>query len=162
MQASSPMVGTWKQANKVVRDMKGIDIKLLYKKLKGSKWLISVSNGYEPIVHGDCCVVSWKSAKVKQVVSSTNDSEILALSEGLEEAIVMRKLLLDKTGFPDDMIQVEGWCDNDDTMKAINMCETLKKGTRINLEVAKLRQMLDTKEMKPFNGCPSISIWRML
>ena len=114
MQASSPMVSTWKLANKVVRDMKGIDVKLLYKKLKGSKWLISMftdaslgnlpdgvssaygiiilmSNGYEPRAHGDCCVLSWKSAKVKRVVSSTYDSEVLALSEGLEEAVVMSK-----------------------------------------------------------------------
>ena len=60
--------------------------------------IIFISNGYVPKHRNDCCVISWKSAKIRRVVSASYDAEVLALSEGLEEAIVLRDLLLEMTG----------------------------------------------------------------
>ena len=111
MAASSPTVKDWQTANRMVKELKMNDVKIIYKRLRRDKWYISVftdasvgklpdghssaagiiiflSNGYRPREKRDCCVLSWRSSKVRRVVSSSYNAKVLALSEGLEEAIV--------------------------------------------------------------------------
>ena len=59
----------------------------------------------------------------------------------------MRKLLLDMTGMEDSMILIEAFVDNQDTLRAIEETKTFYKGKRIGLEVAKIKEMLDTREV---------------
>ena len=80
--------------------------------------LIFLSNEYSPHQKRDCCILSCRSSKVRRVVSSSYDAEVLALSEGLEEALVMRKLLLDMTQIEPESLEIEAFCDNEDTIKA--------------------------------------------
>ena len=177
MSVSNPTVGTLNMANSLVNRIKGCEVKICYKKLRGQKWLISVfsdaavgglpdnassamgvvifiSNGYVPKHRNDCCVISWKSAKIRRVVSASYDAEVLALSEGLEEAIVLRDLLLEMTGMPTDMLEIEGFVDNHDTVEAIRACKNFHKGKRIGLEVAKIKEMLDRQEVKNVTWLP--------
>ena len=85
-----------KTANKVVRELKETDVKIKYAKLREDKWYISVFTnasvgklpdgvssaiGISPYQKRDCFILS---SKVRRVVSSTYDAEVLALSEGLE------------------------------------------------------------------------------
>ena len=177
MAASSPTVKDWKTSNKMIRELKENDVKIKYKKLRRDKWYISVftdasvgklpdgvssaagiiiflSNGYRPKQKRDCCVLSWRSSKVKRVVSSSYDAEVLALSEGLEEALVLRKLLLDMTRMDPNMLEIEAFCDNEDTIKALNMSKPYYKGKRIGIEVAKIKEMWTKGEVKTIQWVP--------
>ena len=135
MAVGAPAVKEWKTANKVLRELKDTDVKIKYFMLREDKWYISVftdasvgklpdgvssamgilifmSNGCRPHQKRDCCILSWRSSKVRRVISSSYDAEVLALSEGLEEALVMRKLLLDMTQIEPESLAIEAFCDN--------------------------------------------------
>ena len=129
MKAGCPTVNVYYMANNLVDEIKGRDVRIMYRKLDDKKkWWISVfadashaglpdkvssaygvvifvSNGYVVQEKNPCAVIHWKSGKVKRVVSGAYDAEILALSEGLEEAIINRKQLLAMTGLPKEMIR---------------------------------------------------------
>ena len=92
------------------------------------------------------CILSWRSSKVRRVVSSFYDAEVLALSEGLEEALVMRKLLLDMTQIKPESLEIEAFCNNED--KALSMSKSFYKGKRIGIEVAKIKEMWVKGEVK--------------
>ena len=95
-----------------------------------------------------CAVIHWKSGKVKHVVSGAYDAEILALSEGLEEAIIIRKQLLAMTGLPKEMIEIEGFSDSRGAVEAIGgTTQGIFRGKSIGIEVAKIKEMRDTKEV---------------
>ena len=42
-------------------------------------YLIFLSDGYTPNEHSRCCILTWKSCKVKRVVTSTYDAETISL-----------------------------------------------------------------------------------
>ena len=113
--------------------------------------LIFLSNGYKPHQKKDCCILLWSSSKVRRVVSSSYDAEVLALSEGLEEALVMRKLLLDMTRIEPKSLKIEAFCDNEDMIKALSMSKTFYKGKRIGIEV---KEMLMKGEVKTIQWIP--------
>ena len=116
-----------------------------------------LSNGNKPFQMRDCCILSWRSSKVRRVVSSSYDAEVLALSEGLEEALVMRKLLLDMTRIDPKSLEIEAFCNNEDTIKALNMSESFYKGKRIGIEVAKIKEMCMKGEVKTIQWIPGQS-----
>ena len=172
IKAGCPTVNEYNKANNLVDEMKGREVKIMYRPLLDkAKWFISVftdasqkglpdkisssygivifmSNGYVIREKNLCSVLHWKSGKVKRVVSGIYDAEILAMSEGLEYAIVIRKQLLAMTGFPKDMIEIEAFCDNLGAVNAIeNVKEGFFRGKTIGLEIGKIRQMLSTKEV---------------
>ena len=172
MMATKPTVREYDMANEMVDTIKGREVRLMYRKLRGNKWYISVftdaalsglpdnvssaygviifiSNGYVPRERRDCCVIHWKAAKVRRVISGPYDGEILALSEGLEEGILIRKQLLAMTGFQKDMIEVEAFCDNKNTIEILNSTTDKKvRGKVIGLEIAKVKEMRDSGEVK--------------
>ena len=177
MAASAPTVKDWKTANKVVRELKDIEVKIKYSRLSEDNWYISVfmdasvgklpdgissamgiliflSNGYKPHQRRDCCILSWKSSKVRRVVSSSYDAEVLALSERLEEALVMRKLLLDMTQIEPESLEIKAICDNEDTIKALSMSKSFYKGKRIGIEVPKIKEMWGKGEVKDIHWIP--------
>ena len=138
MAASAPTIKDWKTANEVVKKLKDDEVQIKYTKLKEEKWYISVfmdvrklpdeissiamilmflSNGYRPQQKKNCCILSWKSSKVTRIVSSSYEAEALCLSEGLEEALVMKKLILDMARMEPENLEVEVFCDNEDTNK---------------------------------------------
>ena len=146
-------------------------MKICYKQLRGNKWYISlftdasvnglpdkissayglllfISNGYRPRDRHDCCLIAWKSSKIRRVVTASYDAEVLALSEGLDQAIVMRQLILDITGLPEDMVEIEAFCDNNSTITALEEIKGKHRQKRIGLEIAKVREMWDRGEVK--------------
>ena len=76
-------------------------------------------------------------------MTASYDAEVLALSEGLDQAIVMRQLILDITGLPEDMVEIEAFCDNNSTITALEEVKGKHRQKRIGLEVAKVREMWD-------------------
>ena len=63
-------------------------------------------------------------------------------------------MLVEMLGCPEDMLEIEGFCDNEDTIKALEYTKTFFKGNRIGLEVAKLKEMRDRGEVKSISWIP--------
>ena len=111
-------------------------------------YLIFLSEGYTPNRSSNCCVLTWKSCKVKRVVTSTYDAETISLELGLEEAIVIKEQLIKLTGFEEDLIRVEAYVDCRDTYEAIMSNKQFPKGSRLaSIEVAKIKEMLEKKQI---------------
>ena len=115
-------------------------------------YLIFLSEGYTPNKSSNCCVLAWKSCKVKRVVTSTYDAETISLELGLEEAIVIKDQLIKLTGFDEDLIRVEAYVDCRDTYEAIISNKKFPKGSRLaSIEVAKVKEMLEEKRVHQVN-----------
>ena len=95
-----------------------------------------------------CQTLSWKSCKVKRVVSSTYDAETIALELGLEEAIIIKDQLIKMTGLSQELILIEAFVDCKDTYEAIIANKQFPKGSRLAaLEIAKIKEMLETEKV---------------
>ena len=60
----------------------------------------------------------------------------------------MRKLILDMTGLEKEFVEIEAFCDNNNTLTALMELKGQHRQKRIGLEVAKVREMWDTGEVK--------------
>ena len=171
MGAHDPTVGMINQINKVVTAVNSRDVELKYSKLEQDKWHISVfsdaslrglpgkiqsamgylvflSDGYIPNKQTKCCILQWKSCKVKPVVTSTYDAETIALELGLEEALIIKDQIMKMTGFGEELMKVEAFVDCRDTFEAIMSNKQFPKGSRLAMiEVAKIKEMLDQKKV---------------
>ena len=111
-------------------------------------YLIFLSDGYNPNKNSKCCILTWKSCKVKRVVTSTFDAETIALELGLEEAIVIKDQLIKMTNLDERLIKIEAFVDCRDTYEAVISHKQFPKGSRLaSLEVAKLKEMLETGQV---------------
>ena len=157
--------------NKTVTMVNSRSVEIRYRKLEGDRWFLTVftdaslrglcgklhsamgyliflSEGYTPNRSSNCCVLTWKSCKVKRVVTSTYDAETISLELGLEEAIVIKEQLIKLTGFEEDLIRVEAYVDCRDTYEAIMSNKQFPKGSRLaSIEVAKIKEMLEKKQI---------------
>ena len=93
-----------------------------------------------------CCLLTWKSCKVKRVVSSTYDAETIALELGLEEALVIKNQLETLTGLRNELIRVEAFVDCKDTYEAIISNKQFPKGSRL------ASHKLISRTIKQFNS----------
>ena len=158
--------------NKTVTAIKSRNVEIRYGKLEGDTWYITVfsdaslrgllgkvhsamgyliflSDGYVPNESSKCCILAWKSWKVKRVVTSTYDAETISLELGLEEAIVVKDQLVKMTGFDKNLINIEAFVDCKDTYEAIISNKKFPKGSRLaSLEVAKIKEMLEMKQIQ--------------
>ena len=82
-------------------------------------YLIFLSDGYNPNKKSKCCILTWKSCKIKRVVTSTFDAETIALELGLEEAIVIKDQLIKMTNLDAELIKIEAFVDCRDTYEAV-------------------------------------------
>ena len=93
-------------------------------------------------------MLEWKSTKIKRVVASTHEAESLALAEGLEAACVIRDQIMQMTGIPKKLIGIEAYIDNNDAVQSFNSSKQNHKGGRIQIDAAKIREMLETGEVQ--------------
>ena len=170
--AHNPNVGMISLINKTVTAIKSRNVEIRYGKLEGDTWYITVfsdaslrglsgkvhsamgyliflSDGYVPNESSKCCILAWKSCKVKRVGTSTYDAETISLELGLEEAIVIKDQLVKMTGFDTNLINIEAFVDCKDTYEAIISNKKFPKGSRLaSLEVAKIKEMLEMKQIQ--------------
>ena len=170
--AHNPNVGMISIINKTVTAVNSRKVEIRYGKLEGDHWYITVfsdaslrglsgkvhsamgyliflSDGYIPNKSSKCCILTWKSCKVKRVVTSTYDAETISLELGLEEAIVIKDQLVKMTGFNADLIEIEAFVDCKDTYEAIISNKKFPKGSRLaSIEVAKIKEMLEMKQIQ--------------
>ena len=158
--------------NKMVKKLKDIDYNIKFVKLEKQQWYLTVfadaslknlppqksgsaggyiiflSNGFRLGQRSKCCPLTWKSTKIKRVVASTHEAESLALAEALEEAVVIRHQIMTMTGLPKELIAIEAFVDNNDAVSSFNSSKQNHKGGRIQIDAAKVREMLETQEVQ--------------
>ena len=97
-----------------------------------------------------CCLVAWKSNKIKRVCRSTLAAETMALTEAIEESLYL-KSFLDELGFT---VSIEAYTDNLGLREAVYSTKQVDdKQTRI--DIAALQQMLQEKKVNQINWCSS-------
>ena len=97
-----------------------------------------------------CCLLAWKSTKIKRICRSTLAAETMALTEGVEESLYLRSFLVE-LGFS---VSIEAYTDNLSLREAVYSTKQVDdKQTRI--DIAALQQMLQENKVKQINWCSS-------
>ena len=165
---STATVNDVKTVNKMVQQIKGLPLSIKYNKLEdtlvwyltvfadaslknlppeksGSAmgYLIFLSTGFVAGRRNNCCILTWKATKIKRVVKATHDAEALAVAEAVEEAIVIKEQILEMMGVSSDMIKIEVFCDSQDAVASFNSSKPTQRGSRIQIDVARVREMIE-------------------
>lgn len=169
MNANKAQVKDVKLSTKMVNQVRNVPIKMKFNKLDGDQWYISVfsdaskntlpdgessamgymiflTTGHVTGEVKNACPLYWRSTKIPRMIGSSFEGEAIALEEGVNVAFTIMKDLAAITGVPENMIKVEGICDADDVVKAVNNT-TQKSKDRTSWEIGRVRQMLNKKEI---------------
>ena len=107
------------------------------------RYLIFLSSGFVSGVRNNCCILTWKSNKIKRVVKSTHEAEALAVADAVEEAYVIKQQLLEMMDVSDDMIKLEVFSDSQDAVASFNSSKQHHRGGRIQIDVARVRNLIE-------------------
>ena len=160
---------TWKDVklfnatvDKVIRQ----PVEIIYRKLEPSKWFVTIfcdtshnsindgfgsvsafviflSNGYVRGKRNRCCILAWRSNKIRRVCRSLNDVETLTLSMALEEGDLIRDQILQMTGISQDLVEMEVYCDDKNAMSICEASTPTKSSISIRNERQLIKQFLD-------------------
>ena len=105
-------------------------------------YIIFLSGGFIPGRKGWCIPLTWKSIRVKRVATSTYEAETLICSEAVEEAAILKHMMVKMSGIPEKIIAIECYTDCNDLSSAVHSSTQLKGG-RVQVDIAKIREMLE-------------------
>ena len=91
------------------------------------------------LVGAGVCVLNWKANKIVRVVKSTLAAETLALAEGLDDALYVKKMVQDL--FPNIKLPVYAKVDNRDLVEAIYSTKMVKD-KRLRIELASIKEII--------------------
>ena len=92
------------------------------------------------------CVVSWRSRKLKRVVTSSTAAEALAVNDALDEAVYVKEVLIELLGSGAKNIPIELFTDSRNLYRSV-MSTSLCDNPRLRSDVAKLKESLNIGEM---------------
>ena len=90
--------------------------------------------------HRKVCPLSWRGNKIRRVVKSSLAAETLALQEGVEEALYLRKLLTEMC--PNMVLPIDAYVDNKSLVDALRSTK-LVSDRRLRIDIGVLRQTLE-------------------
>ena len=96
------------------------------------------------------CVVSWKSKKMKRVVSSSTAAEALAVNDTLDEMVYIKEVLKEALGDEANNIPLDLYTDSRNLYKSV-MSTSLNENPRLRTDVAKLQESLKIGELQKIN-----------
>ena len=99
---------------------------------------------------GAQCVVSWRSKKLKRVVTSSTAAEAMAVNDTLDEMVYIKEVLKEALGRDAESISMELYTDSRNLHKSV-MSTSLNENPRLRADVAKLQESLKTGELNKFN-----------
>ena len=109
-------------------------------------YIIFLTTGHVAGEVKKACPLYWRSSKIPRMVGSSFEAEAIALEEALNVGYTIMKDLAAITNIPESMIKVEGICDADDVVKAVNNTTNTTKD-RTSWEIGRMRQMQSKKEV---------------
>jgi hypothetical protein len=101
---------------------------------------------------GKCCTISWQARKIKRVVRSTLAAEALALQEGLEDSIYVKRMLQEIMNL-DGNIPIVAYNDNRSVVDNIHSTK-LVDDKRLRIDIGALKESLRNGELTSVNWCP--------
>ena len=92
------------------------------------------------------CVVSWRSRKLRRVVSSSTAAEVLAVNDALDEVVYVKEVLKELVGETAVHIPIELFTDSRNLYRSV-MSTSLVDNPRLRSDVAKLKESTKIGEM---------------
>lgn len=94
-----------------------------------------------------CCLLTWKSCRIRRVVKSTLASETLALVEALDDACFLRKILSELgVGTPHGP-PIESFVDNRSLVENVRSTKSVSE-KKLRIDIAAIKEMLERGELK--------------
>ncbi len=91
--------------------------------------------------NNNCCIIAWKSGKIKRVVRSTLAAEMLSLSEGLKHGIYIQHIVQEITSMK---IPIVAFVDNKSVVDSLHSTKQVDD-KRLRIDISLVKEML-TKE----------------
>lgn len=154
------------RANKVLKHLKGEDLYLKFPPLKALDdltMLVFADASYGNLPKGNsqagyvillcdsdysCCPISWSSFRLSRVARSTLSAETLAMSEALDNAILLSKIygevLHNKRS---GSIPIVALTDSRSLFNASGTTNLIQE-KRLRVDIASIRQMIENQEIK--------------
>ena len=87
------------------------------------------------------CVVSWRSRKLRRVVSSSSAAEALAANDVLDEMFYVKQLLNEMVGMKSEKVRLELFTDSQNLHRAV-LSTAMLDNPRSRTDIAKLKESL--------------------
>ena len=103
------------------------------------------------------CVVSWRSRKLRRVVSSSSAAEALAANDILDEMFYVKELLKEIVGQNAEKVSLELITDSQNLYRAV-MSTTVIENPRSRTDIVKIKQSLRSGELACIRQVPSAQV----
>jgi len=101
-----------------------------------------------------CCPLTWKSGKARRVVKSTIAAEAMALLDGIDEALYLKKVLFQIMSLSSKQLPVIGIVDHKGLWEAVRSTK-LVEDRRLRIEIASVKESLQRGEIMEIRLCSS-------
>ena len=102
---------------------------------------------------GFSSILSWKSTKIRRVVGSSTAAEALASNETLDALVYIRSVLQELLSEQLRNIPIQLSTDSKNLFKSVST-SALVENPRLRIDIAKLKESIDSGEMKEFFHIP--------
>ena len=158
--------------NNTVNNIKNNNYELVFRKLKPDNWRITVftdasfnnlppdksgtgggfitflSNGFVQGERNRCNILSWKCTKLDQACTNTTQAETIAMANAFSEADMIKEIIMEATLAPEDLINVEVFCDSKNAIENAKSLRVTDKILPFRGYTAKVRQALNTGKVR--------------
>ena len=158
--------------NNTVNNIKNNNYELVFRKLKPDNWRITVftdasfnnlppdksgtgggfitflSNGFVQGERNRCNILSWKCTKLDQACTNTTEAETIAMANAFSEADMIKEIIMEATLAPEDLINVEVFCDSKNAIENAKSLRVTDKILPFRGYTAKVRQALNTGKVR--------------
>lgn len=102
--------------------------------------------------NGQCCPLTWKSGKARRVVKSTIAAEAMALLDGIDESLYLKKVILQIMSLNQKDLPVIGIVDHKGLWEAVRSTK-LVEDRRLRIEIASVKECLQRGEVMEVRLC---------
>lgn len=106
--------------------------------------------------NGRCCLLSWKSCRIKRVVCSTLAAETMALGTGLDDAYFLGRILSELGVCAPNGPKIEAFVDSRSLVENIRSTKSVNK-KKLRIDIAAIREMLERGELNSLKWVDSKS-----
>ena len=171
---------TWREVklfNATVDKVQRQPVEIIYRKLEPTKWFISIwcdashnsinnnlgsvgayliflSNGFVRGERRKCCILSWRSKKIRRVCRSSTEAETITMSDALEEGDLIRDQVIMMTGMAPSLIQIEVFCDAKNTLATIDKNTPPDATIPYRNEMVIIKELLDSGKVRDARWVP--------
>ena len=118
-------------------------------------WIILIGGKYQPGSRNTVMPIDWSSGKLNRIVTSTYEAESIALTVATEEAIQLKKEIINLIGCSPDSIQIEVFCDCHDVIASVFSTKDICKSVRVRSDIGRMKQVIEKGEISVLAWIPN-------